>query len=72
MRQLKITNKITNRESVALEKYLNDIAKIDLITADEEIRLAKLRLTVGWPLLDAIWNLISRTTRVLDVKVNLL
>jgi len=42
MRQLKITNKITNRESVALEKYLNDIAKIDLINADEEIRLAKL------------------------------
>ena len=42
MRQLKITNKITNRESVALEKYLTDIAKIDLITADEEIRLAKL------------------------------
>ena len=34
MRQLKITNKITNRESVALEKYLNDIAKIDLITAE--------------------------------------
>jgi len=42
MRQLKITNKITNRESVALEKYLSDIARIDLITADEEIRLAKL------------------------------
>jgi len=42
MRQLKITNKITNRESVALEKYLTDIAKIDLITADEEARLAKL------------------------------
>jgi len=42
MRQLKITNKITNRESVALEKYLSDIAKIDLITADDEIRLAKL------------------------------
>jgi RNA polymerase primary sigma factor len=42
MRQLKITNKITNRESVALEKYLTDIAKIDLISADDEIRLAKL------------------------------
>ena len=41
MRQLKITNKITNRESVALEKYLSDIAKIDLITAEDEIELAK-------------------------------
>jgi len=42
MRQLKITNKITNRESVALEKYLTDIAKIDLISAEDEIRLAQL------------------------------
>lgn len=41
MRQLKITNKITNRESVALEKYLNDISKIDLLTADEEADLAR-------------------------------
>ena len=41
MRQLKITNKITSRESVALDKYLNDISKIDLLTADEEATLAK-------------------------------
>ena len=41
MRQLKITNKITNRESVALDKYLNDIGKIDLLTADEEADLAR-------------------------------
>lgn len=40
MRQLKITNKITNRESLALEKYLNDIGRIDLLTADEEAELA--------------------------------
>jgi len=40
MRQLKITNKITNRESVALDKYLNDISKIDVLTADEESALA--------------------------------
>lgn len=40
MRQLKITNKITNRESVALEKYLNDIGRIELLTADEEAELA--------------------------------
>lgn len=41
MRQLKITNKITNRESLALDKYLNDISKIDLLTADEEADLAR-------------------------------
>ncbi len=41
MRQLKITNKITNRESLALDKYLNDISKIDLLTADEEAELAR-------------------------------
>ncbi len=41
MRQLKITNKITSRESVALDKYLNDISKIDLLTGDEEAVLAR-------------------------------
>ncbi len=42
MRQLKITNKITSRESLALDKYLNDIGKIDMLTAEEEAELAKL------------------------------
>ncbi len=41
MRQLKITNKITTRESLALDKYLNDIGKIDLLTAEEEADLAR-------------------------------
>ncbi|TAK40756.1 MAG: RNA polymerase sigma factor RpoD/SigA [Saprospiraceae bacterium] len=41
MRQLKITNKITNRESLALDKYLNDIGKIDLLNAEEEADLAR-------------------------------
>ena len=41
MRQLKITNKITSRESVALDKYLNDISKIDLLTSQEEADLAR-------------------------------
>lgn len=41
MRQLKITKQITNRETASLDKYLHDIAKIDLITSDEEIELAK-------------------------------
>ncbi len=46
MRQLKITNKITNRESLSLDKYLNDISKIELLTADEEADLAR-RIRAG-------------------------
>jgi len=42
MRQLKITRSITNRESASLEKYLADISKEPMITADEEARLARL------------------------------
>jgi len=40
MRQLKITKSITNRESQSLEKYLQEIGREDLITAEEEVRLA--------------------------------
>ena len=36
MRQLKIANRITSRESLALEKYLQDISKIEMMTSDEE------------------------------------
>ncbi len=42
MRQLKITKQVTNRESYSLDKYLQEIAKTDLIDEDEEVRLAKL------------------------------
>ena len=41
MRQLKITNRITNRESLSLDKYLNDIGKISILTAEEEADLAR-------------------------------
>lgn len=41
MRQLRISASITARESDSLEKYLTDIGKIQLITADEEVILAK-------------------------------
>ncbi|MDR3697243.1 RNA polymerase sigma factor RpoD/SigA [Mucilaginibacter sp.] len=41
MRQLKITQSITNRESQSLDKYLSEIAKVDLITAQEEVILAQ-------------------------------
>src|SRR4249920_2567035 len=40
MRQLKIANRITSRESLALEKYLQDISKIEMMTSDEEASLA--------------------------------
>ncbi|HET53829.1 MAG TPA: hypothetical protein ENN33_01270, partial [Ignavibacteria bacterium] len=38
---LKITKQFTNRESQSLDKYLQEIGKVDLLTADEEIELAK-------------------------------
>ncbi|HPQ09334.1 MAG TPA: sigma-70 family RNA polymerase sigma factor [Bacteroidia bacterium] len=41
MRQLKITKSITNRESASLDKYLQEIGKEELITAEEEVQLAK-------------------------------
>jgi len=42
MRQLKITKQVTNRETASLDKYLQEIGKVDLITADEEVELAQL------------------------------
>jgi len=41
MRQLKIAKQVTNRETDSLNKYLQDIGKVDLITADEEVELAR-------------------------------
>ena len=42
MRQLKITKSITNRESQSLEKYLQEIGKVELLSPEEEVRLAVL------------------------------
>ena len=42
MRQLKIVKQVTNRETISLDKYLQDISKEGLITAEEEAELAKL------------------------------
>ena len=41
MRQLKITKSITNRDTASLDKYLHDIGKEELITAEEEVLLAQ-------------------------------
>lgn len=41
MRQLKITKQVTNRETASLDKYLQEIGKVDLITAEDEVELAQ-------------------------------
>ncbi|MBT7306040.1 MAG: sigma-70 family RNA polymerase sigma factor, partial [Bacteroidetes bacterium] len=41
MRQLKITKQVTNRETKSLNSYLQDVSKIDMITAEEEVELAQ-------------------------------
>ena len=41
MRQLKITKQVTNRETASLDKYLQEIGKVELLTAEEEVELAK-------------------------------
>ena len=46
MGQLKITKQVTNRETASLDKYLQEIGKVDLITAEEEVELAQ-RIKAG-------------------------
>jgi len=41
MRQLKITKQVTNRETLSLDKYLQEIGRVELITAEEEVQLAR-------------------------------
>lgn len=41
MRQLKISKSITNRESQSLEKYLQEIGKVELISPEQEVELAR-------------------------------
>ncbi|HOK61701.1 MAG TPA: RNA polymerase sigma factor RpoD/SigA [Tenuifilum sp.] len=41
MRQLKIIKQVTNREAVSLDKYLHEIGKVDLLTAEQEVTLAR-------------------------------
>ena len=60
MRQLKITKQVTNREAPSLDKYLHEIGKVQLITAEEEVTLAK-RIRQGDEL--ALERLISSNLR---------
>jgi len=46
MRQLKIIKQVTNRETASLDKYLQEIGRVELITADEEVELAR-RIKLG-------------------------
>ncbi|MDD4225052.1 MAG: RNA polymerase sigma factor RpoD/SigA [Mariniphaga sp.] len=41
MRQLKITKQVTNRDTLSLDKYLHDIGKVELLTSEKEVELAK-------------------------------
>lgn len=54
MRQLKIIKQVTNREELSLDKYLYEIGKVDLITADEEVSLARLIKEGNKPALDRL------------------
>jgi RNA polymerase primary sigma factor len=56
MRQLKIIKQVTNRDTASLEKYLHEIGKVELITADEEVALAQ-RIKIG------DWSALERLTK---------
>jgi RNA polymerase primary sigma factor len=49
MRQLKIIKQVTNRETPSLDKYLHEIGKVDLLSTDEEVNLAR-RIRLGDPI----------------------
>ncbi len=54
MRQLKITKQVTNRDTQSLDKYLHEIGKEELLTADEEVELARLIKKGDAPALDKL------------------
>jgi RNA polymerase primary sigma factor len=54
MRQLKIIKQVTNRETPSLDKYLHEIGKVDLITAEEEVELARRIKKGDHPALDKL------------------
>ena len=59
MRQLKITKSITNRESQSLEKYLQEIGKVELLAPEDEVKLAvRIKPSVIRPRWNALQKLI--------------
>ncbi|MCK4662832.1 MAG: sigma-70 family RNA polymerase sigma factor [Bacteroidales bacterium] len=60
MRQLKIIKQVTNRDTQSLDKYLHEIGKVDLLTADEEVELAR-KIRAGD--MDALNKLIQSNLR---------
>jgi len=41
MRQLKISKQVTNRDTLSLDKYLHEIGKVELLSAENEVEMAK-------------------------------
>lgn len=60
MRQLKISKSITNRDSASLERFLSDISKVQMISAEEEVELAR-RIKAGDE--DALNKLVTTNLR---------
>lgn len=60
MRQLKISRQITNRDTASLDKYLSEIGRVSLITADQEADLAK-KIKLGDP--EALKKLVNANLR---------
>ncbi|HYQ56187.1 MAG TPA: RNA polymerase sigma factor RpoD/SigA [Draconibacterium sp.] len=60
MRQLKITKQVTNRDTLSLDKYLHEIGKVELLSAEKEVELAK-RIKKGDK--EALENLIKANLR---------
>ena len=68
MRQLKITKQVTNRETASLDKYLQEIGKVDLITADQEVELAR-RIKQGDRI--ALEKLTKANPKIIILKLDL-
>ncbi|PKL78163.1 MAG: RNA polymerase subunit sigma [Ignavibacteriae bacterium HGW-Ignavibacteriae-4] len=60
---MRITKQYTNRESQSLDKYLQEIGKVDLITAEEEIELAQLIKKGGVPGMRALEKMVKANLR---------